>query len=435
MTEGLLEHYFECLTSRSSLRWQGKVTHAAGSLIESDGPFCSVGECCEIESGGAVLEGEVIGFRGTTVLSMPLDKASGIRFGDRISTWGMHPSLRVGDDMLGRVLDGQGNPLDGEPAYAARMERPIDGSAPLPLERVSIREPLGCGVRAVDGFMTCGRGQRMGIFGGSGVGKSTLIGMMARNTSADMTVLALVGERGREVREFLEDALGPEGRRRSVVVVSTSDQSPLLRIRAALAATTIAEYFCLRGKNVLMVVDSLTRFAMAQREIGLAAGEPPTAKGYTPSVFSLLARLIERVGRFGSGSITAFYTVLMEGDDQQDPLVDAVRSLLDGHIVLDRDLAARNQYPPIAINDSLSRLMSVVASREHARKASELRALLAAYRDAEDLIRIGAYQPGSDRQLDRAVEIMPKLRTFLEQTPDDPAPLGKSIERLLELPS
>jgi flagellum-specific ATP synthase len=275
----------------------------------------------------------------------------------------------------------------------------------------------------------------MGIFGGSGVGKSTLIGMMARNTSADMTVLALVGERGREVREFLEDALGPEGRRRSVVVVSTSDQSPLLRIRAALAATTIAEYFCLRGKNVLMVVDSLTRFAMAQREIGLAAGEPPTAKGYTPSVFSLLARLIERVGRFGSGSITAFYTVLMEGDDQQDPLVDAVRSLLDGHIVLDRDLAARNQYPPIAINDSLSRLMSVVASREHARKASELRALLAAYRDAEDLIRIGAYQPGSDRQLDRAVEIMPKLRTFLEQTPDDPAPLGKSIERLLELPS
>jgi flagellum-specific ATP synthase len=246
--------------------------------------------------------------------------------------------------------------------------------------------------------------------------------------------LALVGERGREVREFLE-ALGSEGRRRSVVVVSTSDQSPLLRIRAALAATAIAEYFCLQGKHVLMVVDSLTRFAMAQREIGLAAGEPPTAKGYTPSVFSLLARLIERAGRFGDGSITAFYTVLMEGDDQQDPLVDAVRSLLDGHIVLDRNLAARNQYPPISVNDSLSRLMSVVSTREHAKKSAELRALLAAYRDAEDLVRIGAYQAGTDEQLDRAIAVMPRLKSFLEQKPEESARLEESVAQLLELPS
>jgi flagellum-specific ATP synthase len=435
MPAGLLEHYFDRLDSRSPLRWQGTVTHAAGSLIESDGPFCSVGECCEIESGGAIAAGEVIGFRGRQVLSMPLEKPSGIRYGDRIYTWGARPSLRVGDELLGRVTDGQGHALDGMPAYAARLDRPIDGSAPLPLERVAIREPLGCGVRAVDAFITCGRGQRMGIFGGSGVGKSTLIGMMARNTSADMTVLALIGERGREVREFLEDALGAEGRRRSVVVVSTSDQSPLLRIRAALAATAIAEHFCMEGRNVLMVVDSLTRFAMAQREIGLAAGEPPTAKGYTPSVFSLLARLIERAGRFGSGSITAFYTVLMEGDDQQDPLVDAVRSLLDGHVVLDRALAARNQYPPIALNDSLSRLMSVVVSPDHVRKANQLRALLAAYRGAEDLIRIGAYQAGSDAQLDRAIAVMPALRAFLAQKPDEAAPLADTIARLLRLTS
>jgi flagellum-specific ATP synthase len=435
MSAALLEHYFERLDTRSTVRWQGRVTHAAGTLIESEGPFCSVGECCQIESGGAIAQGEVIGFRGPKVLSMPLESPRGVRFGDRICTWGARPSLFVGDEMLGRVLDGQGNPLDGLPGYASRLERPVDGSAPLPLERVAIREPLGCGVRAVDAFMTCGRGQRMGIFGGSGVGKSTLIGMMARNTSADITVLALIGERGREVREFLEDALGDEGRRRSVVVVSTSDQSPLLRIRAALAATTIAEYFCLRGKHVLMVVDSLTRFAMAQREIGLAAGEPPTSKGYTPSVFSLLARLIERAGRFGSGSITAFYTVLMEGDDQQDPLVDAARSLLDGHIVLDRSLAARNQYPPIAINDSLSRLMSTVAATEHVRKANEVRALLACYRAAEDMIRIGAYQSGADAQLDRAIRMIPHLRSLLEQRPGDQAPMDATISQLLAVPS
>jgi flagellum-specific ATP synthase len=286
----------------------------------------------------------------------------------------------------------------------------------------------------VDGFLTCGRGQRIGIFGGSGVGKSTLIGMMARNTNADLTVLALVGERGREVRHFLEEALGAEGRKRTVVVVSTSDQSPLLRIRAALAATTIAEYFSSQGKNVLLVVDSLTRLAMAQREIGLAAGEPPTAKGYTPSVFTMMARLIERAGKFDSGSITAFYTVLMEGDDQQDPLVDGARALLDGHIVLDRRLAARNHYPPIAILDSISRLMPMVCSAPHLQRAQALRRLLAAYAASEDLVRIGAYQKGSDPTLDKALAVLPRLNTFLEQGANEAVALQMNIDQLLAIP-
>jgi len=280
--------------------------------------------------------------------------------------------------------------------------------------------------------MTCGRGQRVGIFGGSGVGKSTLIGMMARNTSADLTVLGLIGERGREVKDFLE-TLGEEGRKRSVVVVSTSDQSPLLRIRAALAATAVAEYFSTLGKHVLLVVDSLTRLAMAQREIGLAAGEPATAKGYTPSVFSMLARLIERAGQFSGGSITAFYTVLMEGDDQQDPLVDGARALLDGHVMLDRALASRNHYPPIAVLDSVSRIMPSVCSKEHLSRANELRRLMATYEGARDLIRIGAYQKGGDAELDRAVGLMQALNMFLTQKPDESCDFTETVTKLLQI--
>jgi flagellum-specific ATP synthase len=406
-----------------------------GNLVESAGPFCSVGESCEIvDSSGIRFPGEIVGFRGSNVLSMTLEEPQGIRFGDQIVTWGARPCLRVGPEMLGRVIDATGQPMDSMGEYRAVRSRLIDGAAPQALDRTPIIEPLGCGIRAVDGFLTCGRGQRLGIFGGSGVGKSTLIGMMARNTSADMTVLALVGERGREVGEFLA-TLGAEGRKRSVVVVSTSDQSPLLRIRAALSATAVAEYFCSQGKNVLLVVDSLTRFAMAQREIGLAAGEPPTAKGYTPSVLTMLARLVERVGRFSQGSITAFYTVLMEGDDQQDPIVDTVRSLLDGHIVLDRRLALRNHYPPISVLDSLSRLMPNVCSREHMQKAGALRMLLAAYARSEDLVRIGAYQKGTDVTLDKALSVLPQVDKFLRQEPDDRAPLASNLERLIALPS
>ncbi len=428
-----LSSYLDLVESGPDLRWQGRVRQVVGGILESEGPPCCLGECCEArDSAGHVYSGEVVGFRGNAVLMMPLEKPSGIRYGDPVYSYGVRPHVGVGEELLGRVIDATGDAMDSGSSLVLRERRPLDLAAPGALERVPIREPLGCGIRAIDAFVTCGRGQRVGVFGGSGVGKSTLIGMMARGTSADMTVLALVGERGREVGEFLE-VLGSEGRARSVVVVSTSDQSPLLRIRAALTATAVAEYFCQAGKNVLLVVDSLTRFAMAQREIGLAAGEPPTAKGYTPSVFSLLARLVERAGRFARGSITAFYTVLMEGDDLQDPLVDAVRSLLDGHVVLERALASQGHYPPIAILDSLSRLMPAVVSAEHLTQAYQLRALLAAYRHSEDLIRIGAYNRGSDPQLDRAITVLPQLEAFLRQKPEEVSPMPITLERLLAL--
>lgn len=429
-----LDSYHSWLQDNSSIRWQGQITQVVGNLVESSGPFCSVGESCEIiSSNGKHFAGEIVGFRGSHVLSMSLEKPQGIRFGDRIVTWSGKPSVRVGPELLGRVLDATGQPLDSKAEYRGMKSIAVDGSAPLPLTRKLIDEPLACGIRAIDGFLTCGRGQRVGIFGGSGVGKSTLIGMMTRGTEADLTVLALVGERGREVGEFLE-ALGPAGRQRSVVIVSTSDQSPLLRIRAAMTATAIAEYFSGQGKNVLLVVDSLTRFAMAQREIGLAAGEPPTAKGYTPSVLSMLARLVERAGRFSQGSITAFYTVLMEGDDQQDPIVDTVRSLLDGHVVLDRNLSLRNHYPPISVTDSLSRLMPSVCTRDHLDKAAAGRMLLAAYMRAEDLVRIGAYQKGTDPVLDKAILALPEINKFLCQGPQDATAPADTIRQMLALP-
>lgn len=435
-TESTLAPYFRRLEDFSTFRWVGHVTKVVDYLVESEGPYCTVGEgCAVLTADGRTLAGEIVGFRGKTVLSMPLERPVGVRYGDRIVTRGTRPALRVGPGLLGRVIDGTGTPIDSPVPYGAREYWPLRGTTPLPLERTIIREPLGCGIRAIDGMLTCGRGQRMGIFGGSGVGKSTLVGMMTRGTSADLTILALVGERGREVREFLEESLGDEGRKRSVVVVSTSDQPPLARIRAALAATAIAEYFAAQGKHVLLVADSITRFAMAQREIGLAAGEPPTSKGYTPSVFTLLAQLLERAGHFGSGSITGFYTVLMEGDDQQDPLVDAARSLLDGHIVLDRKIAARGHYPPISVLDSLSRLMPAVCSAEHLQKASNLRALLASYAASEDMVRIGAYRKGGDPQLDRALVCVPAINAFLQQHKTDKSSLEQTVKALLALPA
>jgi len=433
--EVLLAPFFRRLSQIPTWSSSGRVTKSIGTLVESDGPICSVGDCCEIISSDAeVHPGEVVGFRGRSVLSMPLDRPSGIRFGDRVVTHGLRPSLAVSDELIGRVIDGTGAPLDSLGSCRAPDYRAIHGSPPQPLERTAIHEALGCGIRAIDGMLTCGRGQRVGIFGGSGVGKSTLIGMMARGTAADLTVVALVGERGREVREFLEEALGVEGLKRSVVVVATSDQSPLLRLRAALAATAVAEYFAARQRHVLLVVDSLTRVAMAQREIGLAAGEPPTAKGYTPSVFSLLAQLVERAGHFGAGSITAFYSLLMEGDDQQDPLVDAVRALLDGHIVLDRKLAAQNHFPPIAVLDSLSRLITAVCTPEHLQKIQRLRKLLAAYSASEDLIRVGAYQKGADPVLDKAIEVIPALNVYLQQDRREKSTFEEARARLLALP-
>jgi flagellum-specific ATP synthase len=437
-----LETYFGRLRRGQPWRWRGQVIEAVGQTIESAGPNSSVGESCEIVDrlGGRHLA-EVIGFRGSTVLSMPVDSPEGIRYGDAVEALGTTPEIEVGPGSMGRVLDGLGTPIDGELNLEAGPVRhrqagtslSLDGTVRRPLERVAIRTPLGTGIRAIDALLTVGRGQRVGIFGGSGVGKSTLIGMMTRNTSADVTVVGLVGERGREVGEFLEDALGEEGRKRSVVLVSTSDQSPVLRMRAALAATTVAEYFAGEGKHVLLVLDSLTRFAMAAREIGLAAGEPATAKGYTPSVFTRLAKLVERAGNFRTGSITAFYTVLMEGDDQQDPLVDAVRSLLDGHVVLSRSLASEGWYPPIEILDSVSRLMPAVASGEHREAAALVRRLLAAYARSEDLVRIGAYKAGADEDLDRALRARPALREFLAQGAAERMDFPGCVEQLGEL--
>ncbi len=433
-TTPLLAGYFRRLDRGQPWRWRGQVLESVGQTIESAGPLASVGECCEIrDQFGRPHLAEVIGFRGSNVLSMPVESTEGIRFGDAVAALGVHPEIEVGPALMGRVLNALGAPIDEGKALAVSRALPLEGAVRSPLDRTPIRTPLGTGIRVLDGLLTVGRGQRVGIFGGSGVGKSTLIGMMTRNTEADVTVVGLVGERGREVGEFLEDALGAKGRARSVVVVSTSDQSPLLRMRAALAATTVAEFFAAQGKHVLLVLDSLTRFAMAAREIGLAAGEPPTAKGYTPSVFTRLAKLVERSGQFRTGSITAFYTVLMEGDDQQDPLVDAVRSLLDGHIVLSRALAAEGWYPPVELLDSISRLMPAVIEPAHREQAALLRRLMAVYARSEDLVRIGAYKPGSDEELDRALRARPALRTFMMQEAHEQVRFADCVSRLAAL--
>jgi flagellum-specific ATP synthase len=437
-----LARYFARLERSQPWRWRGRVVESVGQTIESSGPLATVGECCEIvDQSGRPHLAEVIGFRGSNVLSMPVETTDGVRFGDPVCALGRGPEIEVSEALMGRVLNALGVPLDADSAPrnasapSDSLSLPLEGAVRSPLERAPIRAPLGTGIRAIDGLLTVGRGQRVGIFGGSGVGKSTLIGMMTRNTEAGVTVVGLVGERGREVGEFLEDSLGREGRARSVVLVSTSDESPLKRMRAALAATTVAEFFAARGKHVLLVLDSLTRFAMAAREIGLAAGEPPTAKGYTPSVFTRLARLVERAGEFRTGSITAFYTVLMEGDDQQDPLVDAVRSLLDGHVVLSRALAAEGWYPPIEVLDSISRLMPVVTAPAHREQSALLRKLMAVYARSEDLVRIGAYKPGADPDLDRALRARPAIRAFLTQDAADRVGSSECLARLAHLAS
>ena len=430
----LLGRYFARLHRSQPWRWRGHVMESVGQTVESAGPLASVGECCEIvDRDGRAHAAEVIGFRGAHLLSMPVESTEGVRFGDAVVALGVHPEIEVGPALMGRVLNAEGAPIDGGRPPSLTASLPLDGAVRSPLDRVPIRTALGTGIRVLDALLTVGRGQRVGIFGGSGVGKSTLIGMMTRNTEADVTVVGLVGERGREVGEFLEDSLGEEGRARSVVLVSTSDQSPLLRMRAALAATTVAEYFAAQGRHVLLVLDSLTRFAMAAREIGLAAGEPPTAKGYTPSVFTRLARLVERTGHFQTGSITAFYTVLMEGDDQQDPLVDAVRSLLDGHVVLSRALASEGWYPPVEVLDSISRLMPAVADTGHREQAALVRRMLAVYARSEDLVRIGAHKSGADPDLDRALQARGAMRAFMTQSAEESATLAETRKRLAML--
>ncbi len=396
---------------------RGKVTQVVGLVVEGTVPGARVGSLCEIAvDGGAPVVAEVVGFRERTALMMPLGDIGGVRMGSLVTPRKALASVPVGEGMLGRVFDGLGRPLDDRGAFPVDEERPLYAEPLNPLRRRPIEDPMWLGIRAIDTMLTCGRGQRVGIFAGSGVGKSVTLGMIARNASSDINVIALVGERGREVLGFIERDLGPEGLARSVVVAATSDTAPLVRIRAAYLATAIAEHFRDRGANVLLMMDSVTRFAMAQREVGLAVGEPPTTRGYTPSVFALLPRLLERAGTCaGEGSITGLYTVLVEGDDMNDPIGDSCRSILDGHIVLSRDLAARNHYPAIDIMQSASRVMPEVADDAHKRSAGVIRELVAAYRRAEDLINIGAYQKGANPTIDRAVAQMPAIDGMLRQ--------------------
>ena len=428
-----LSRWLQRLERASDVRLLGRVVQVIGLTVESAGPAARVGEVCRVyRPEQPPLLAEVVGFReGRTVL-VPLGPAGGVAPGSLVESLGEPMRVGVGPALLGRVLDGLGRPMDGRGELAVEAYYPIDCSPPEPLARSPIRHPLSVGVRAIDAFVTCGRGQRVGIFAGSGVGKSTLLGMMARGTEADVVVVALVGERGREVREFIEHDLA-DGLERSVVVAATSDQPAMVRVKAAFVATAVAEYFRDQGLDVLLLMDSVTRFAYAQREVGLAAGEPPTTRGYPPSVFALLPRLLERAGTARRGSITAFYTVLVDGDDLNDPVADSVRSILDGHVVLSRSLAERNHYPAIDVLASVSRLMNAVASPEHRRAAARLRELLAVYRDMEDLIHIGAYQAGSSPAVDQAIEAHEPIVRFLRQEVDERAPWGETAQQLQAL--
>ncbi len=411
------DKYIGAVQSVDLMRQNGKVRQLIGVVIESLGPHMAIGETCHIQykrTAEPVLA-EVVGFRDNKVLIMPLGDLLGIGAGSEVVTLGKPLEIGVTDDLLGRVLDGLGHPIDGQGRIFADRRAQIVAAPPAALSRKRIKEPLALGIRAIDGLLTCGKGQRVGIFAGSGVGKSTILGMIARNTAADVNVIALIGERGKEVRDFIERDLGEEGLRRSVVVVSTSDQPALVRIKAAFVATTIAEYFRDQGLDVMFMMDSVTRFAMAQREVGLAIGEPTTTRGYTPSVFALLPKLLERAGTSQTGTITGLYSVLVDGDDMNEPVADAVRSILDGHIVLSRSLAAANHYPAIDVLGSVSRVMPDVVDQNHYSAASAVRDVLATYREAEDLINIGAYVQGSNPRVDLALSKIEAIRHYLKQ--------------------
>ncbi|HRT69815.1 MAG TPA: flagellar protein export ATPase FliI [Syntrophales bacterium] len=413
-----LARYHRRLEEVNPIRVNGKVTQIIGLVVEGHGPGASLGEVCEIYPKGSdkPIHAEVVGFKGGRVLLMPLDNLRGIGPGCRIVARGRRADAKVGRKLLGRVINGLGNPMDGNGPLEYEGSYSLYADPINPLWRGRITSPLDLGVRVINGLLTCGKGQRMGIFSGSGVGKSVFLGMIARNTKADVNVIGLIGERGREVREFLEKNLGKEGLARSVVIVATSDTHPLIRMRAAYLATTIAEYFRDLGKDVLLMVDSLTRFAMAQREVGLSVGEPPTTKGYTPSVFSMMPKLLERAGTLeGRGSITGIYTVLVEGGDFDEPIADAARSILDGHISLSRRLAARNHYPAVDVLNSISRVMVDVVDAEHKAKANDVLNIVATYSNAEDLINIGAYVDGSNPEIDHALRMIGKVNAFLKQ--------------------
>ena len=412
---------YDSVRKKTFVKHLGRVTKIIGLTIESLGPDARMGELCSISTPDRTnsLLAEVVGFREEKLLLMPLDEVVGIGPGCIVESIGHELRIPVGEKLLGRVVDGLGKTMDDlEPVYTKDLY-PIENSAPDPLKRSRIRDVLPLGVKAVDGLLTVGKGQRVGIFAGSGVGKSTLLGMIARNTKADINVIALIGERGREVGEFIEKDLGEEGLARSVVVVATSDKPALIRQKAAKTATAIAEYFRDQGKDVMLMMDSLTRFSMAQREIGLAIGEPPVSRGYTPSVFSVLPKLLERAGNSDKGSITALYTVLVDGDDMNEPITDAARGILDGHIVLSRKMANRNHYPAIDILQSISRVMGDIATSEHKQAANKLKSTLSVYNDAEDLINIGAYVKGSNPEIDEAMTRIGSIKDFLTQYTDE----------------
>jgi len=426
-----LSRYHTAVENMKPIRFHGKVTQVVGLVIEGYCPDAAVGTLCQVHPhDGDPIPAEVVGFRDNKTLLMPLGELRGVGLGSLISVKRKKSSLGVGPGLLGRVIDGLGEPIDDKGPLTTREEYPIYANPVNPMKRRPIRKPLDLGIRAINGLLTCGEGQRVGIMAGSGVGKSTLLGMIARYTEADVNVIALIGERGRELREFIEKDLQEEGLKKSVVVVATSDQPPLVRMRGAYIATTIAEYFQAQGKKVLLMMDSATRFAMAMREVGLAIGEPPTTKGYTPSVFAALPKLLERTGNFMDGSITGLYTVLVEGDDFNEPVSDAMRSILDGHIVLNRELAARAIYPPIDILASASRVMMDVTERGQQQFASRFKELLAAHKQAEDLINIGAYKPGSNPTIDYAISKMEGMVQYIRQGIHDGVTMEQAVTGL-----
>ena len=428
--------YLDAAAQADPMFMEGRVVKVVGLVIEGDGPAASVGELCSIhpQGGEKTIEAEVVGFREGRILLMPIGPMRGLTPGNRIVALRTTASVRVGQGLLGRVLDGLGRPIDQKGLVEAEAQYPISVRPGNPLDRDRISQPLDVGLRVVNSLLTVGRGQRVGIFAGSGVGKSTLLGMIARNMTADVNVIALIGERGREVREFIEKDLGEEGMKRSVVVAATSEQPALVRMRGAYVATAIAEYFRDQGAHVILMMDSATRFAYASREVGLSIGEPATTRGYTPSVFAQLPLLLERAGAWrDSGSITGLYSVLVEGDDMNEPVADAMRAILDGHIVLNRNLAAKNHYPAVEVLSSISRLMNDIVDQDHLRLSGRLKDLMATYARSEDMVNIGAYVKGSNPEIDLAIEMKPKIDRFLKQELHESAGLAQSREALIKV--
>ncbi|NPV92050.1 MAG: flagellar protein export ATPase FliI [Firmicutes bacterium] len=430
-----MARYSQTVDRVESIQRKGRVSQIIGLSIQSDGPMAQLGELCEIATGLSLppLLAEVVGFKNHSTLLMPLGEMEGISPGAEVTATGRSLRVKVGEQLTGRILSGLGEPMDGMGGIFTHRDYPVMNQPPNPLDRQRISTPLSLGVRAIDSMLTCGKGQRIGIFAGSGIGKSTIMGMVARYTSADVNVIGLIGERGREVREFLERDLGEEGLKRSVVVVATSDQPALVRLKGAFLATAIAEYFRDQGLDVMLMMDSITRFAMAQREVGLTLGEPPATRGYTPSVFALLPKLLERSGSSRDGTITGLYTVLVDGDDMNEPIADAVRGILDGHIVLSRELAALGHYPAIDVLKSVSRSMIEIVEHGHLTSATRLRNVLASFQEAKDLIEIGAYAAGTNPRVDYAISMIDQCQGFLRQEINERADFKESIDRLQQL--